>query len=111
MKYRLLIIILAAAFLSVSLLSAALAVGPGKMMEWSPENCPGKVSLDGKVHADKGIKCTDCHTKIWPMKKGAAAMKMADMDAGKYCGICHNGGKAFSTSDQNSCTRCHQAQK
>jgi c(7)-type cytochrome triheme protein len=44
------------------------------------------------------------------MKKGTE-MKMADMDAGKYCGVCHTGEKAFSTKDQGNCLKCHQAQK
>lgn len=88
----------------------AFAIAPGKTVEWNPAGSPGSVSLDGKVHAEKGIKCMDCHNKIWPMKKGAD-MKMADMDAGKYCGSCHNGEKAFSTKDQANCTKCHRAQK
>lgn len=86
----------------------AFAVGPGKVMEWEARTSPGKVSLDGKVHAEKGIKCMECHTKIWPMKKGTA-MKMDEMNAGRYCGACHNGDKTFSTSKDADCTKCHQS--
>ncbi len=85
------------------------AVGPGKVMQWEAPSSPGKVSVDGKVHAEKGMKCMECHTKIWPMKKGGS-MKMDEMNAGKYCGVCHNGGNVFSTRDEVSCSKCHQKQ-
>ncbi len=85
------------------------AVGPGKVMQWEAPSSPGKVSVDGKIHAEKGMKCMECHTKVWPMKKGTS-MKMEEMNAGKYCGVCHNGNNAFSTSDEGSCSKCHQKQ-
>ena len=69
------------------------AVSSGKTVEYA-EGSQGKVIFDGKTHADKGLKCTDCHTKIFPMKKGTK-ITMAEMNAGKYCGVCHNGEKTF----------------
>jgi c(7)-type cytochrome triheme protein len=41
------------------------------------------------------------------MKKGAK-ITMADMNAGKNCGTCHNGGKAFKSSDPANCGKCHK---
>ncbi len=82
------------------------AVAPGKQVEYAG-GPTGKVVFDGKAHADKGLKCTDCHTKIFPMKKGAK-ITMADINAGKYCGVCHNGGKAFKSSDPANCEKCHK---
>jgi c(7)-type cytochrome triheme protein len=82
------------------------AVPPGKTAEWDTAN--GKVVFDGKVHADKGLKCTDCHSKIFKMKKGSTEMKMADINAGKFCGVCHNGTKAFATSAPANCGKCHK---
>lgn len=93
-----------AAFLMVG--GAALAVPPGKTVEW--DNPAGKVVFDGKSHADKGLKCNDCHTKIFKMKKAAEGMKMADINAGKLCGECHNGTKAFKASDAANCAKCHK---
>jgi c(7)-type cytochrome triheme protein len=84
----------------------AFAVGPGKTLEYAGGSA-GKVVFDGKAHADKGAKCTDCHTKIYPMKKGPG-LTMADMNAGKSCGTCHNGEKAFKTNDQANCNKCHK---
>ena len=88
------------------LASSAEAVPPGKTAEW---NAPmGKVTFEGKAHADKGLKCLDCHSKIFKMKKGSTEMKMADINAGKFCGVCHNGTKAFETNNPDNCVRCHK---
>lgn len=88
------------------LVGNALAVPSGKTLSWdSPQ---GTVTFDGKVHADKGLKCNDCHTKIFKMKKGSSSMKMADLNAGKFCGECHKGTKAFKTSAADTCVRCHK---
>jgi c(7)-type cytochrome triheme protein len=100
-------ILAAALFMSLTLTNA-MAVQSGKTLDWdSPQ---GKVTFDGKVHADKGLKCADCHTKpaIFKMKKGSTAMKMAELNAGKLCGECHNGTKAFKTNDNANCTKCHK---
>ncbi|MCL4491540.1 MAG: hypothetical protein M1510_06500, partial [Nitrospirae bacterium] len=85
---------------------SALAVPSGKTLEWSSAN--GKVVFEGKVHADKGLKCNDCHTKIFKMKKGSSEMHMKDINAGKFCGECHNGTRAFKTSEAKNCVRCHK---
>jgi c(7)-type cytochrome triheme protein len=90
----------------VAFVGSALAVPPGKTVEFAGGSA-GKVVFDGKIHADKGLKCNDCHTKIFPMKKGGT-YKMADMNAGKACGECHNGTKAFKTSDAANCAKCHK---
>jgi c(7)-type cytochrome triheme protein len=39
------------------------------------------------------------------MKKGGDTMTMKDMEAGKFCGACHNGTKAFAVKD---CAKCHK---
>lgn len=49
-------------------------------------------------------KCGDCHTKLYPYGNGKR-MTMADMDAGKSCGACHNGKTAFAAS--SDCNKCH----
>ena len=87
-------------------LGSAIAAMPGKTVEYAGGPL-GKVTFDGKVHAGKGLKCTECHTKIFQMKK-QAKIKMADMNAGKNCGTCHNGEKAFKSSDPKNCSKCHK---
>lgn len=88
----------------------AVSAPVGKSIEFAGGGA-GKVVLDGKVHADKGLKCPDCHTnpKLFAMKKGADKITMAEMNAGKNCGTCHNGTKAFKSGDPANCGKCHKA--
>ncbi len=101
---------IAAAFLAAMMLAGgAMATAPGKTVEFATPM--GKVTFDGKKHADAGLKCPDCHNKpkLFEMKKGADKMKMADMNAGKFCGACHNEGKkAFSVKAPADCVKCHK---
>ena len=92
---------------AVAFSGSIMAAPPGKTIEFAGGPM-GKVVLDGKVHADKGLKCNDCHTKIFQMKKGTAKIKMADMNKGENCGVCHNGEKAFKSSDPKNCKTCHK---
>ncbi len=92
--------------LAVMFAGSAMAVPSGKTLVF--DSPMGKVTFDGKIHADKGLKCGDCHTKIFKMKKGADKITMADMNAGKNCGTCHNGEKAFKSSDAANCAKCHK---
>ena len=87
--------------------SDGFAVPSGKTLEF-PDGSAGKVVLSGSVHAEKGLKCSDCQPKIFPMKKTSQALKMSEMNAGKYCGECHNGKKAFPTNNPADCSKCHQ---
>ena len=90
----------------VAFAGSVFAVAPGKTVEYAG-GTEGKVIFDGKIHADKGLKCTDCHSKIFPMKKGAK-ITMAEMNEGKSCGVCHNGEKAFKSSEPANCGKCHK---
>jgi c(7)-type cytochrome triheme protein len=90
-------------------LGNATAVAPGKTVELASPK--GKVTFDGKIHADKGLKCADCHSKpkLFEMKKGGDKISMAAMNEGKFCGSCHDGKKAFSVKAAADCVKCHQA--
>lgn len=81
----------------------AMAIQPGKSVTW--ETPMGRVVFDGKKHADAMVKCPECHSKIFKYKKGSTVMTMADINAGKFCGTCHNGKRAFETKD--NCEMCH----
>jgi len=100
------LIIVVSLVVSGMMVGSAYAVPPGKTAEWDAPM--GKVTFDGKVHADKGLKCLDCHSKIFKMKKGSTEMKMADINSGKFCGECHNGTKAFATNNPENCSKCHK---
>ena len=86
--------------------SIALAVPAEKTLEFS-KSPMGVVTFDGALHREVGQKCKSCHNKeTFPkMKQGAVAITMNDIYAGKLCGVCHNGERAFDA--QSNCTRCH----
>ena len=99
--------IIAVLIIAVAFVGSAMAVPPGKNVEFKG-GAMGKVTFDGKIHADKGLKCNDCHKDKTPfeMKKGTAKIKMADHNAGKLCFSCHNGTKAFASKE--NCAKCHK---
>ncbi|MFZ3065426.1 MAG: cytochrome c3 family protein [Nitrospirota bacterium] len=90
------------------IVSMAMAVVPELNLVFEVKDM-GKVTFNGKIHADKGLKCIDCHPTPFPNKRSAAGTyKMEKMNKGENCGICHNGTKAFKTSDPANCTKCHK---
>lgn len=55
----------------------------------------------------KSMQCSACHNALY--KTGPnKSVSMAEMDKGKSCGACHNGGKAFALA---KCDGCHPAPK
>lgn len=105
MKFAGILAVIAALVLSIG---SVMAVPPGKTVEFAG-GAKGKVIFDGKAHADKGLKCPDCHTnpKLFEMKKGQT-FTMAQMAEGKACGACHNGTKSFSVKTEADCVKCHK---
>jgi hyperosmotically inducible protein len=105
MKFARILAVFAALMLSIG---NVMAVPSGKTVEFASPM--GKVTFDGKVHADKGFKCADCHTKpkLFEMKKGGDKITMAAMNEGKFCGTCHDGKKAFSVKAPADCAQCHK---
>jgi len=58
------------------------------------------------THVGKnGLKCSECHPKIFKMSDGYGKTTMANMDSGQSCGACHNGKRTFAT--KGSCEKCH----
>jgi c(7)-type cytochrome triheme protein len=43
------------------------------------------------------------------MQKGGLKLTMDAMGAGKSCGACHNGKRAFGVMDGEKCQTCHKA--
>lgn len=84
----------------------ALAVSPGKVLEF--KNSPmGTVKFDGEIHKKAAANCKECHNDgMFPkMKQGTVKITMEQIYAGKLCGSCHNGKKAFEA--KANCQRCH----
>ncbi|MEW5746993.1 MAG: c(7)-type cytochrome triheme domain-containing protein [Nitrospirota bacterium] len=65
----------------------------------------GDVAFSHKFHTS-AFGCSDCHPKLFEMKKTQGRMKMEPMEKGKLCGACHNNQIAFPVSD---CARCHKS--
>ncbi|MEK6743039.1 MAG: c(7)-type cytochrome triheme domain-containing protein [Nitrospirota bacterium] len=106
-KYTFNSVILFLAFFLFPAVSSA--VPDGVTLTW-PGGGAGKVTFDGTKHAK--IHCDACHIAgLFKTKKGADIMTMDAMKQGKFCGVCHNGKKAFSTTEPKDCHKCHKAEK
>lgn len=54
-----------------------------------------------------GLKCTDCHDKLYVTKEKDKPVTMVQMQKQKKsCGACHDGKKAFSVA--GNCEKCHK---
>ena len=112
------------AMLAMVVLLAVVTATTGGAQQKLPEpfafpqgkDSPGPVTFDHAQHKAAGAeKCTDCHVKVFKMKKGqTGTLTMEKMKAGEQCGACHNGktevgGKvAFATEDKANCEKCHK---
>jgi c(7)-type cytochrome triheme protein len=81
----------------------------------SGKDSPGVVTFSHEKHKAKVEKCTECHTKVFKMKKGTTGtLTMAKMKAGEQCGVCHDGKKqvggtvVFNSEDKANCEKCHK---
>jgi c(7)-type cytochrome triheme protein len=61
-------------------------------------------NFDHELHT-KMFGCKECHPKIFLMSAGSVNVTMKDIYNGLYCGACHDGKKAFASSE---CAKCHK---
>lgn len=81
-----------------------------------PSEGAAPVIFNHRSHTERQQqRCIECHPKVFKMKtienfgeKSAAPHAMM-VEQGRYCGVCHNGEKAFSVADSASCGKCHHA--
>ncbi len=65
------------------------------------------VIFDHETHAIKaGLKCTECHYRVFNTKEARKDVTMDQMKKGRSCGACHDGQKAFDV--KTNCSRCHK---
>jgi c(7)-type cytochrome triheme protein len=101
-------ILLLCLIVAVAFVGIAIASPPGKTVEYAGGE-QGKVIFDGSTHSvAQGMKCPDCHPKLFPMKRGEYKMTLEDHASETGCGACHNGTQAFSQSDEADCAKCHK---
>lgn len=55
-----------------------------------------------------GKKCSACHYHTFQMAEGSFQMNMEKLNKGEFCGICHNGQRAFDAKDKANCEKCHK---
>jgi len=55
--------------------------------------------------------CSVCHQDIFVMKRWRNDITKEKIQAGKQCGVCHNGTIAFGATNEDECDRCHIAGK
>lgn len=98
---------LAVVFVLLPLLVSA-KVGGGDV-EFKPKGA-GAVVFQHEYHVNiKGTKCNNCHYKVFAMSGGAPyKMNMETLTKGQFCGLCHDGKKAFDLKTPANCKRCHK---
>jgi len=73
-------------------------------VELVPKDSPEfRATYPHKIHTQM-LACTNCHTGIFQMERGADPITMEKIFAGEYCGRCH-GKVAFDPI--TACPRCH----
>lgn len=53
-----------------------------------------------------GLKCAECHHRIYTATKTHKKAAMADVQNGQSCGVCHNAKRTFGV--KGNCGRCHR---
>jgi c(7)-type cytochrome triheme protein len=81
----------------------------GGDIKYEAKGSSGPVLFSHDAHVTKNaLKCTDCHTKIFKMKKEDLKMNKEAHGKDQHCGVCHNGKKAFSQTVEADCAKCHK---
>lgn len=84
--------------------SALATVGGGDI---TLKNKGGNTLFSHEAHvAGVGLKCNECHDKLYTNAKQHKKITMKQMQKGKSCGSCHNGKTAFSV--KGDCAKCHK---
>jgi c(7)-type cytochrome triheme protein len=71
------------------------------------EGSPGPVLFKHGLHVRLADgRCLACHPAPFRILRPTGGFTHEEMDAGRQCGICHDGKKATGTRDD--CTHCHR---
>jgi c(7)-type cytochrome triheme protein len=69
---------------------------------------PGAVVFRHTTHAAlTDNKCLTCHPRPFAILHPTRRVRHDDMNAGRSCGLCHDGKSASGTTDSSSCQECH----
>lgn len=79
---------------------------PADVTYRAADGSPGPVVFSHATHvAFAGNRCLGCHPQPFSMLRPVGRITHEDMDAGRTCGICHDGKAAHGT--QEGCDSCH----
>ena len=88
---------------------APLRLPPDRVFAQAPD-APGPVVFQHTTHVTlERWSCLACHPAPFRMLTSVLRPTHAEMDAGRECGLCHDGKRAFATSDPDACESCHGA--
>jgi c(7)-type cytochrome triheme protein len=81
---------------------------PPDLIYDSEDDSPDAVVFRHSSHvAFTDTDCLACHPQPFKMLNPDRRVSHAEMDAGRQCGICHDGDNASGTADGDACTTCH----
>ncbi len=89
------------------LAGAALAAAAERGGDIRYDEGPGPTIFRHSTHDTAEMRCSTCHTRLFPFRRGAA-FTHADMRQRRACGACHDGAQAFGTEVEGACGRCHR---
>jgi len=85
----------------------ALRLPPDLIYDRDPGS-PAAVVFRHVTHVEfTGTNCLACHPRPFRMLRPGRRVTHAEMDAGKACGVCHDGKGATATTDSGACGACH----
>jgi c(7)-type cytochrome triheme protein len=94
-----------------ALLAASVALTLPADLRFASKDTPAPVLFRHATHVDaERPGCRGCHPEPFRMLHPLRHTSHAQMDAGRSCGICHDGKRSFATSDGERCDRCHSPQ-
>ncbi len=98
----------AAGLAAAGLLAAGLTIAAerGGDIRFEARGGPGPVVFRHTTHDTAELRCTTCHTRLFPFRR-ATEITHAAMREGRQCGACHDGRRAFGTEAEGDCRRCH----
>ena len=104
--------------IGVALVSAALLLAGGPMrlppdLLFDSKDAPAPVIFRHTTHVapePAQNACLACHPEPYKMLHPVRHATHDEMDHGRSCGACHDGKKAFATSDPDRCDRCHSTE-
>jgi c(7)-type cytochrome triheme protein len=72
------------------------------------KDSPGPVVFRHATHVEfTDTKCLTCHPQPFSILHPKRRFLHDEMNAGRSCGLCHDGKSATSTTDSDSCATCH----